>query len=100
MIIIINGKKYNTETSVLICRYNKERRTESEWGGVFYYDETWEVYKTQKGKYFEVFTKKEVFNEKSCVYGEELSTGGALTKYYKYEQHKSECEAFPGLQEE
>ena len=90
MIIIINGRKYNTESSILICKYSKKRWTESEWDDVFCYKETWEVYKTEKGKYFEVFTKKEIFNGNSSVYGEELSTGDALSKYYKYEQYKSE----------
>ena len=100
MIIIINGKKYNTESSVFICRHNRVRRTESEWGDVFYYDETWEVYKTQSGKYFELFIKEEVSNGNTSVYGEELSTGDALSKYYEYDQLESEQEAFPNLEEE
>jgi len=100
MIAIINGKKYNTETATRIATKNRIRHTEDDWGGTYDYNETWDLYKTQKGNLFEVFTKKHIGDGKTYAYNQELSIAEALALFYKYKQLVTEKEAFPELEEQ
>jgi hypothetical protein len=97
---IINGKKYNTETSTRIAIKNRVRHTEDDWGKTYDYDETWDLYKTQKGNYFEVFTKRHIGSGNTYIYNQELSAAEALALFYKYKQTVSEEEAFPDIEEQ